>query len=142
MHEGIIFAIVAAVAFGLWTVFHNQAANHIDNLFGAILVSLTAVILGAILIVPRLQTTTLFTNPKGILFAVLAGACALAIDFFALKTYGSGLQVSIGGPIIIGGSIAVAVFIGFLLGDSVTLVKVLGLTFIIAGSALLAATAG
>lgn len=139
MYEGIIFAIIAAVAFGIWTVFHQQASNHINNLFGAIIVSATAVVLGLIFLLPKIKSTTLYTNPKGIIFAVLAGVCALAIDYFALKTYGSGLQISIGGPIIIGGSIAVASLIGFFIGESITLVKIVGLALVIAGSGILAA---
>ncbi len=139
MNSGILFAIITAVAFGVWTVFHQQAANKIDFLFGAILVSLTAAVLGLVFLLPKIKTTTLFTNPKGILFAVLAGVCALAIDYFALKAYGSGLAVSVAGPIIIGGSIAVAAIIGFLLGESVTLMKVLGLLLVIAGSGILSA---
>lgn len=142
MNPGIIFAIVAAVAFGIWTVFHQQAADKIDYLVGAILISLTAVVLGLLFLLPRIKSTTFFSNPKGILFAVLAGICALAIDYFALKAYGSGLAVSVAGPIIIGGSIAVAAMIGFFLGESITLMKVLGLLLVIAGSGILAAIRG
>ncbi|MEA2097478.1 MAG: hypothetical protein U9P70_00120 [Patescibacteria group bacterium] len=69
---------------------------------------------------------------------VLAGVCALAIDYFALKAYGSGLAISVAGPIIIGGSIAVAVLIGFFLGESITAVKIIGLLFVIVGSGILA----
>ncbi len=138
MHPGIIFAVFGALAFGIWTVFHQQAANYINYLFGAIIVSLAAVALGTILLVPQLKTATLYSNPKGILFAVLAGICALGIDYFALKAYGSGLQISVAGPIIIGGSIAVASTIGFFLGDSVTLLKVFGIALVIIGSAVLA----
>ncbi|MBU1037088.1 EamA family transporter [Patescibacteria group bacterium] len=137
MNPGIIFAIIAATAFGAWTVLHQQAANKINYLFGAIIISLTAAILGLMFLLPRIKTTTLFSNPKGILFAVLAGACALVIDYFALKAYGSGLTISIGGPIIIGGSIAIAALIGFFLGESITLIKVLGLLFVIIGSGIL-----
>lgn len=136
--EGITFAIIAAFAFALWTVFHNQAAGHIDNLFGAIIVSLTAVILGLIFLLPRIKSTTLFSNPKGILFAVLAGVAALTLDFFVLKAYSSGLPVSIGGPIIIGGSIAIAIIIGFFLGETITLLKILGLVLVIGGASVLA----
>ncbi len=138
---GIIFAIIAAVAFGIWTVFHQQASSKINYLFGAIIVSLTAVILGLIFLLPRIKSVTLFSNPKGILFAVLAGVCALAIDYFALRAYGSGLGISVAGPIIIGGSIAIAASVGFFLGESVTLLKILGLLFVIAGSGILAAVA-
>ncbi len=138
MSSGIIFATIAAIAFGFWTVLHQQAADKINYLFGAIIVSLTAVIVGLIFLLPNIKTTNLFSNPKGILFLVLAGICALAIDYFALKAYGSGLAISITGPIIIGGSIAVAVLIGFFLGESITLVKIVGLLFVIIGSGILA----
>ncbi len=138
MQEGIVFAIIAAVVFGAWTVFHQQASHYINTLFGAIIVSLTAVILGLIFFLPKIKSITLYTNPKGILFAVLAGFCALGIDFLALKAYGSGLQISVGGPIIIAGSVAVAAFVGFFLGESITLVKVLGLVLVILGSGILA----
>lgn len=32
MHPGIIFAILGAVVFGLWTVFHQQASHSINSL--------------------------------------------------------------------------------------------------------------
>ena len=137
MQAGIIFAILGALAFGLWTVFHQQASTYINNLFGAIIVSFTAFMVGLLIFLPNLKSTTLYTNPKGILFAVLAGICALGIDYFALKTYSSGLQVSVGAPIIIGGSIAVASIIGFFLGDSITLLKILGLLLVIGGATIL-----
>lgn len=142
MNPGIIFAIIAAIAFGVWTVFHQQAADKINYLVGAIIISLTAAILGFIILLPKIKSTALLTNPKGILFAVLAGVCALAIDYFALKAYGSGLAVSVAGPIIIGGSIAIAALIGFFMGDSITLMKVLGLLLVIAGSGILSVISG
>jgi uncharacterized membrane protein len=52
MDSGIIFAIMTALVFGLWTVFHQKAAMNINSLFGAIIVSLTAVIIGTIILIP------------------------------------------------------------------------------------------
>jgi len=138
MNPGIIFAIIAALALGVWTVLHQQAAGKINYLFGAIIISLTAAIMGLILLLPKIKTT-LYSNPKGIFFAVAAGVCALTIDYFALKAYGSGLAVSVTGPIIIGGSVAVASVIGFFLGESITLLKIVGLVLVIVGSGILAA---
>ncbi|MEK6918680.1 MAG: EamA family transporter [Nanoarchaeota archaeon] len=137
MLPGIVFAIIAAIAFGIWTVFHQQASSHINYLFGAIVVSLTAVVLGILFLAPQYKSVTLYSNPKGILFAVLAGACALAIDYFILKAYNSGTAVSIVGPIVIGGSIAIASAIGFFLGESVTPMKIVGLLLVIVGSGIL-----
>ena len=142
IHPGIIFAVVTAIAFGIWTVFHERAADHINHLFGAIVVSLTAVLVGLIFLLPKIKTTTLVSNPKGLIFAALAGVCALAIDFFALKAYGTGLEISIGGPIIIGGSVAIAAAFGFMLGESITLMKIFGLLLVISGSGILAAFSG
>jgi transporter family protein len=142
MHPGIIFAIIAAVAFGFWTVFHQQASAYINYIFGAIIVSLTAVIAGLILLLPKIKTITLYTNPKGIYFLILAGICALAIDFFALKTYGSGLSLSVGGPLIIGGSIAIAALIGFFLGDTISAPKIIGIILVIIGASVLATVSG
>lgn len=138
-NERIIFAIIAAVAFGVWTVFHQQASPYINPIFGAIIISLTAVILGSIILLPQLEGTKLFTDQKGIIFVVLAGLFAFAIDFFALKTYASGVPISIGGPIIIGGSVVIASVMGLLfLGESISLMKILGIALVIVGAGILA----
>jgi transporter family protein len=134
----IIFAIIAAVAFGLWTVFHRLAAPHVNQVIGAIIVSLVAVLLGGLVWLFQKHPDQYVTNWKGWLFLILAGLAAFLIDFFALKTYGSGLPVTIGGPIIIGGSIAIATLIGFLMGDSVTAIKLFGILLLASGAAILA----
>ncbi len=142
MNPGIIFAITAAISLGVWTVFHQLASDKIDYLFGAIVVSFSAVILGVIILLPRIKTTNFFSSPKGILYAVIAGVCALGIDYFALKAYGSGLAISVVGPIIIAGSIAITVLIGLFLGESITLAKALGLLFVIVGAVILSMISG
>ena len=139
MYEGLIFAIIAAVTFGVWTVFHKYASGSINNLFGAIVVSLTAVVVGLIFLLPKLKDTVLFTSSKGIIFAVLAGVCALAIDFFALKAYSTGMPIAVAGPIILGGSVAISAIIGFFVGDTITFLRVLGVLLITAGAAILGA---
>lgn len=142
MNEGFVFAIIAALAFGVWTLAHQQASLHLNSLFGAIIISLTAVLLGSILLFPQLNLVSLYSNPRGILFAMIAGACALAIDFFALKAYASGTQVSVIGPLIIAGGVAVASLIGFFLGESFTWIKLAGIVLVIVGSGILAAVGG
>ena len=136
----IFFAIMAAIVFGAWTVFHKLASPHINQIFGAILVSLVAVLAGSIWLLPQLKNIELVTNPKGIVFLILAGISAFFIDFFALQAYSKGLSISVGGPIIIGGSIAIAVTIGIFLGDSFSLLKLLGLALLLTGAILLTTT--
>jgi transporter family protein len=136
--SGIYLAILAAVSFGLWTVFHKIAAPHINQIVGAIVVSAVAVIVGLIVLVPKIKSVHLFEDWRGIVFVALAGIAAFFIDYLALSAYGKGLPVSVGGPIIIGGSIALASVIGFFMGESVSLLKIVALILIIAGSGLLA----
>lgn len=138
--SAIVFAVLAAIAFGFWTVFHKLASVYIDQVFGAIVVSFTAVLAGLIVLLPKLKTTQLVQDQKGVYFLVLAGVMAFAIDFFALQAYSKGLTITVGGPIIIGGSIAVAALIGFILGDSVTVPKIVGLLLMIAGAIVLSIT--
>jgi len=134
----IIFAVLAAGSFGLWTVFHKLASPYVNQIFGAIIVSLTAVIFGTVVFLFKARGAQLFSDPKGILFIVLAGIAAFFIDFLALQAYSRGLSLTIGGPIIIGGSMAVAILIGFVLGEPITLLKILGIALIVAGGAVLA----
>lgn len=134
----VIFAILAAASFGLWTVFHKLASPYINQVFGAILVSLTAVIFGGLVFLFNARGVQLFSDPKGIFFIVLAGVAAFFIDFLALQAYSKGLSLTIGGPIIIGGSMAIAVAIGFFLGEPITAMKILGITLIVLGGVALA----
>ena len=136
--SAVYLAILAAVSFGLWTVFHKVAAPHIDKVVGAIVVSAVAVIVGLIVLMPKIKSVHLFEDWRGIVFVALAGIAAFFIDYLALSAYGKGLPVSVGGPIIIGGSIALASIIGFFMGESVSLLKIIALILIVGGSGILA----
>jgi len=134
----VIFAILAAASFGLWTVFHKLASPYINQIFGAILVSLTAAIFGGIIFLFNMKGIQLFSDIRGIIFVVLAGIAAFFIDYLALQAYSKGLSLTVGGPIIIGGSMAVAVMIGLLLGEPLTAIKILGIILIVIGGIVLA----
>ena len=140
MSVGIIFALIAAISFGLWTVFHNQAASLVSPVLGATLVSLSALVVAIPFLLNEWTGNNINFSAKGIIFIGLAGITAFALDYFVLRAYSGGLPVSIGGPIIIGGSIAVATIIGFFLGEQITAIKIIAILLVIFGSALLAST--
>lgn len=138
MSPGFVFAVLAALAFGTLPIFHKLASSWVHSIFGAFIVSLAAVLSALMILLFRMKSITLFTHPKGILFAALAGGCAFLFDVFALRSYSSGLPVSIGGPLIVGGSIVITTVIGFILGESLVIMKVVGIALVIAGSCILA----
>jgi len=138
----IFFAVGAALAYGFLATFHKLAAPHINQIFGAMMISFTALTAGALILFGSMQhPSPLLTHPRAFLFVILAGIAAFCVDFFALRAYARGLPVSIGAPIIIGGGIALAVVIGLFLGESLTWLKGIGLVMLIAGATVLAALA-
>jgi multidrug transporter EmrE-like cation transporter len=90
-------------------------------------------------VVPSIRTGSLVWTSQGLVLVGLAGACAFAIDYFALKAYAEGLPVSVGGPLIIGGSIGLAAIIGLAFGESISFIKLVGISLILIGASLLAA---
>lgn len=67
----------------------------------------------------------------------LAGACAFAIDYFSLKAYASGLPLSVGAPIIIGCNMALVTVIGLVLGEPISLLKIIAILLIGIGASIL-----
>ncbi len=110
---------------------------NVNQLFGALLVSATALAIAALLISLQLQKIQLFTNFVGIWFLLCAGAAAFSIDYFTLQAYSKGLPISVGAPIGIAGGIATAVVIGLLLGEQVSLAKLTGIVLVVLGGIVL-----
>ncbi|HWR91928.1 MAG TPA: hypothetical protein VN300_05855, partial [Desulfobacterales bacterium] len=61
--------------------------------------------------------------------------------FFILKAYKQGVQISVGGPIIIGGSIVVVTLMGIFLGEKITWLKAASILMIVCGASILGSTA-
>lgn len=137
MSQGIIFAVIAAVSFGLYSTFQNLGSKYVSPFLGAMIISLAALLSGIIFFIINMKNINSRPDMKGIIFLILAGLFASGIDIFALKAYGSALPASVGGPIIIGGSIAVVAIIGFFLGENVSFLKIVGLSFVIVGAYIL-----
>jgi transporter family protein len=137
MRTGLLYAILGAISSALWTTFHNQAASKINPLVGAGIVSVVATVIAFGFAYARYQPGMFSINKTGLFFIVLVGIAAFACDYFALKTFATDLPLSVGGPILLGGSIALVTLIGFLLGETVTWQIALGIVLVTSGSVLL-----
>ncbi len=137
MNSSFYLVILAAFSLGLIQVLQKIASTKINPIIGAIIVSLIAVIVGIILAMSQIKLNTVQITYWGVFFVALAGIFAFGADYFTLKSYSSGLEISIIGPIIIGGSIAIATIVGFILGDKITLLKILGIAMVIGGASIL-----
>ncbi len=138
MRSGLFFAFFGAISSALWTVFHHEAASKVNPIVGAIIVSIFAMILGAIIFSFKYQASALVISKKGLLFLALVGVAAFASDYFALRTFASDLPVSIGGPILIGGGVALAATIGVIMGETLTWQIGVGIILVTVGASLIA----
>ena len=133
-----IYAILAATSASFYGLSQKIASRFVDQLFGAVVISLIAASAGGCLLLTNWRGQQLYSNPKGLIFLFLSGLAALSIDYFTLKAYGSGLPLSIGGPLIIAVNIALTTLVGISLGEGINLAKVSGLLFVLVGASLLA----
>jgi transporter family protein len=137
MPTHIVYVIVGALGTGLWNVFISAASRQMHPLLGALITELTAFTVGALIFLPILGAGFPRVPLRAVGLCMLAGLSVLLADFFILKAYRQGLPVSIGGPIIIGGSIVVVTLMGIVLGERMTLLKAASIAMILCGASIL-----
>jgi uncharacterized membrane protein len=137
--SAVFYAVIAAIAAGLYSYFQRLASPNVNQLFGALVVSAAALTIAALLLVFQLGKIRLLTNPTGLWFLLGAGAAAFSVDYFTLQAYSKGLPISVGAPIGIAGGVATAVVIGLLVGEPLSLAKLAGIVLVIVGGIVLVA---
>ena len=137
MPTSILFVIIGALGTGLWNVFISSASRQMHPLMGALITELTAFTVGALIFLPTIANGFPRVSFKAVGLCMLAGLSVLLADFFILKAYKQGVQISIGGPIIIGGSIVVVALMGLFLGEKMTVVKAVSILMIVCGASIL-----
>jgi transporter family protein len=137
MSTNILYVIIGAIGTGLWNVFISSASRQMHPLLGALITELTAFTAGALIFLPVVSSGFPKVSFKAVGMCMLAGLSVLLADFFILKAYKQGVQISIGGPIIIGGSIIVVTLMGVFLGEKITLLKALSILMIVSGASIL-----
>jgi transporter family protein len=139
--DAVAFAIIAALGGGTYSILQRIAAPAFNQAFGALLISLTAALVSAIVLLCTRDNRPLYSDVSMIPWIGLIGIAAFSIDYFSLQAYSRGLPVSVGSPIFIGVSIITASLAGFALGEAVTLMKLLGIGLIVTGAVIVTALA-
>lgn len=132
-------AILTAVAFGLYNVFIKVSSDRIDQVLGAVVLQLVALLLGgAYLAFLRAGGKQFHVTSSGLLAAVAAGAAVGIAEILTFFVFGRGAPASLGSPIIMGGSVLVAAVIGILvLREGLGIWQIAGVVLIVAGIALI-----
>ena len=137
MSTSILYVIIGALGTGLWNVFISSASRQMHPLLGALITELTAFSAGALIFLPVLSSGFPKVSLRAVIMCMLAGLSVLLADFFILKAYKQGVLISIGGPIIIGGSIVVVTLMGIFLGEKITWLKAASILMIVCGASIL-----
>lgn len=137
MRSGLLFAFFGAIASALWTTFHHEAATRINPIVGVGIISVVALMVAVILGAFKYQPGMFVMNKTGLFFIVLVGFAAFGSDYFALRMFASDIPLTIGGPILVGGSVAIVAVIGIALGEAITWQTIFGIVLVSTGAALL-----
>jgi transporter family protein len=131
-----LLSLAAAVLYGLHNLFTRDASGRIDDGWGALVLEATAAV--GILVFALARRAPVGATSRGVASAMAAGLCAGAgtILFFAIFRLGGPLSVA--GPIVISGGVALMAIGGIaLFGETITITRAVGLAFAVAGIALL-----
>src|SRR5690625_7409323 len=103
-----LLVAIAAFMFGMYNVFIKLSSSHIEAVLGAVVLQFVAAFIGlALLIYMKFSGAHIFSTPKGIGLAVGAGIAIGVVEILTFFIFGRGLEVAVGNPLIIGGSLIV-----------------------------------
>jgi uncharacterized membrane protein len=134
--------VVAVVAYALFSTFNSLAGGRIDAALSSVIFNGLAALLSLGIFLWFRHSNTgseVVARSSGVLYSVLAGLACGVFSVLLISIYAKGGELSYVFPAIYGGAIALTAIIGWLaLGDSITLLHVVGVVAIAAGIGLLA----
>ena len=128
-------ALLIACCLGLYQFFIKVSSGNIHEVAGAVILQGVAALLGSLLLLFfKLNGQALPVTPKGIWQAVAAGICVGLAEILTFVLFQKGVPVAAGTPLIIGGSLLVAVVLGWLfLKEALGSWQILGIFLILCG---------
>jgi transporter family protein len=138
MSSWLVYAILAAILYGLHQVFTKLAADHISDGIGGLVVEASAVLtISVYLVFLWITNWNQKASSPGVWYSILTGVCVGTgtLCFFILFQKGGPLSTV---PMILAGGAALMAIAGIVLfKEPVSLLKVLGIIMSVAGLFLL-----
>lgn len=132
---------MTAIFYGAYNVFIKVSSGHINQIVGAVILQIVAALLGGIiLLIMKMTNSPLEISQKGVWFAVLAGVFVGLAEITSFFVFSKGISASVGIPIIIGGSVVVGAVLGLtFLKETLNPIHILAILLIVGGVVLLTA---
>jgi len=140
MSNWLPLALLTALCLAFYNFFIKLASNHVPPAVGAVVLQLVAAALGGVwLLKLMLQGQPLALSGKGLGLAALAGLGVGLAEILTFVVFQSGVNSSVGTPVIVGGSVLLTAVLGLVvLRETLTFSQAGGLLFIVVGIVLLA----
>lgn len=131
----ILLAILTAFFYGTYNVFIKVSSGHINQIVGAVILQIVAALVGGlILLFLKITNSPLEISQKGVTYAILAGIAVGLAEITSFYVFSKGISVTVGLPIIIGGSVLIGAILGLtFLGETPNPIHYLGIATIVAG---------
>jgi multidrug transporter EmrE-like cation transporter len=116
-----------------------MAAGKFSSTVAAMLVTGTAFLVATIsTIILKVSGQSLSFNKGDLTLPIMAGLFTGIAEIFYLSMFSKNAPLTIGNPLVVGGTVAVAVILGmFILREPINIVKVAGIGLVIVGLVLL-----
>ena len=131
----LVYAILAAVSFGFYNFFTKVSADKfspaVANLFIAGF-SFTVAVVSIMYI--KISGQSLIFSKSYIILPIVAGIFAGVAELFYLSMYTKNAPITIGNPLVVGGTIVIAVILGMIiLKEPINATKIAGIVLVLTG---------
>jgi uncharacterized membrane protein len=143
LRSPVLFAVLAGMSAGTWTICLKLGSARINAALGAMVITGVAFLVNSVTMLTMwARGHEIVLTRRGFWLLVLAGIAAAGVDLFALLGYERGMRVT--SSVIVGGtSAALVLLVGFLaMQEPLTWVRLVALVLIAAGVILLQAQGG
>ena len=129
------FALLAATSFGFYNFFTKMSAGRLSPTIALMFIAGTSFLVAAIsTLVFKFTGQPLNFSKNAILFPVLAGVFTGIAEIFYLFMFSKNASLSFGNPLVVGGTIIVAVVLGlFVLREPLSAMKISGIVITLIG---------
>ncbi len=135
MNQKLLGTALTAGLYGLYNFSIKLASGGIHQILGAVILQVVAAAVGGtILTMLRFTGQPLEATPKGILWAIVAGAAVGLAEISSFYVFSRGLSATIGIPLIIGGSVVAGFVLGWIfLKEPVSILQIGGVLLVVLG---------
>lgn len=134
------FGFLAAASYGFYNFFTKLSADKLSAPVVAMIMSASTFVIATIVAVAfRMNGQPVLFNRESLLFPLVAGLFAGFAEIFYIVMFQKGAPISLGNPLVTGGTIIVAVVLGLvILREPISVIKAFGVFLVLVGLVMLA----